>query len=190
MGKNTWNTNKNDNIEKQVIRWEDLMGLKDSTANAIIMQQHLTNTLILKTKDIINSNPKLRESIVGLLNSYKDIILIINENMKKHITMDESNLITDYRKGVIDINSEDYLEFFKISSDYINAQEQIANLSFTGYTEILSMLAELDPNIVSQLQLDEMKKTYEDGVKSVQGVLKGVNNGKTKSKAKSKTRKK
>ena len=189
---NKWNTPGGENIKDEKIMWEDLMQLKDSSVEAILGQQHLTMALIESAKGIISQKPAIKEAVVGLLKSYTDITNIIAENMKNHITMDDEGIITDYKKGEIDINSDDYLEFIKISSNYIHAQEQVVNLSFTGYTEVLTLITEVDPTLVSQTQVDALSKEYVKGVKQTQKIMKGFVDGTAKqpTKRKSKSRKK
>lgn len=174
MGKNKWSNNKMEDVK---VFWEDLIEFKNQTTNVIFEQYSLLNSLIQETEEYTKNDDKLKCVIIGLLKSFQDIVNVTHEIIKRHCTLNENNEVIDHLKGEIDINSDDYLDFIKISLDYTNAQEQMANLTYKANSEILSAIAEKEPELIDKAEIDKLDEAYLKGKSKVDKILKGAVDG-------------
>lgn len=175
MGKKNWNNTGIPEADQKVF-WEDLMELKDKTVQELFGQQALTQALINSAKEYFVKDPGIKDIIVGILNTYKDIATSIRANMEFHITMDEEGKIKDYKMGEVNINDDSYLDFLRITSNYINAQEQLAHISCTSYAELVTRLAMQDPSIKEEVSAEDFINIKEKGMKEIEKTMQGVKN--------------
>lgn len=175
MGKKNWNTTGIPEADQKVF-WEDLMELKDKTVQELFGQQALTTALINSSKEYYAKDPGIKDIIVGILNTYKDIANSIRVNMDFHITMDEEGKITDYKMGEVNMNDDSYMDFLRITSNYIHAQEQLAHISCTSYAELVTRIAMQDPTIKEHVSGEEFINVKEKGIKEIQKAMQGVKN--------------
>lgn len=166
-------------------QWETLKDLMQETVGAMVSQQELIRALMDKAKDIFISNNKESEyqtlmiPVLGFFNSYKDIADKLRKNSELHITYNDDNAIIDYKKGEVSEENDDAYNYLSIASNYVHAQEQIADLSYKTYSEIIATLQEhITPNMknnISDIDLSkitsewnelktEIKDLYEKGV--------------------------
>lgn len=141
-------------------KWEELLTIKDECVNSLLHQQMLLKSLMDKFPEKVNSDKKVKEIIEGTFKSFTDIANKIRQNMEFHMTIDEKNNIVDYKKGKVNPETEDYMDFLACSGNYIFAQEQIASISTSGFTELLTLL---NDGTVTQNDIDSIKTEYLKG---------------------------
>lgn len=128
--------------KKMNLKWEDLIEAKDMPVKALISQQLQLKALIEKHKDDIT--PELSQVIGGLSGTYTDVANAIRLTMDKHITMDENDVIVDYKKGAIKDGSDDFFAYLGIAREYISQAENIATYASTAFTDIFTQLKVYD----------------------------------------------
>lgn len=142
--------------KKMNLKWEDLVEAKDMPVKALISQQLQLKALIEKHKEDIT--PELSQVIGGLSGTYTDVANAIRLTMDKHITMDENDVIVDYKKGEIEDGSEDFFTYLGIAREYITQAENIATYASTAFTDIFTQLKVYDAAKFK----DAMTKSSED----------------------------
>lgn len=130
--------------KKQNLKWEDLMEAKDLPIKALVSQQLQLKALIEKHKEDIT--PELSKVIGGLSGTYTDVANAIRLTMDKHITMDENDVIVDYKKGAIKDGSDDFFAYLGIAREYLSQAENIATYASTAFTDIFTQLKVYDAN--------------------------------------------
>lgn len=128
--------------KKKNLKWEDLMEAKDLPVKALVSQQLQLKALIEKHKEDIT--PELSKVIGGLSGTYTDVANAIRLTMDKHITMDENDVIVDYKKGEIADGSEDFFTYLAIAREYLSQSENIATYASTAFTDIFTQLKVYD----------------------------------------------
>lgn len=164
-------------LDDENLTWESVMDMRKDCVDYLVQQQALLHSLTDRFQSTIKGNQKVNEVLLGTFKSYNDIANKIRENMEFHIQMDENNNIVDYKKGKVDIEDDDYLNYLNIASNYTFAQEQLAALSTTSFTELLTLLntdGAIDQNDIDKIAttyienkielLQETKKTMEDAI--------------------------
>lgn len=154
--------------------WDDLMELRKEVVNNLFEQQALITETIKKIYPLITEDTKLTTAIKGLQASFTDIAEKVKTNMNFHIKMDENNNIIEYKKGIIDQETDDIYDYIQIATNYINAKEQIAHLTTTGFLEIFTLVKSKNSELVNTEDLDNIKMAYVDGQKELVKTLKGV----------------
>lgn len=144
-------------IAEQETKWEELLTIKDECVSSLLHQQMLLKSLMDRFPEKVNSDKKVKESLEGTFKSFTDIANKIRQNMEYHMTIGEDNKVIDYKKGVVDPETEDYMDFLACSGNYIFAQEQIASISTSGFTELLTLL---NDGSVKQDDIDSIKTAY------------------------------
>lgn len=166
-------------LKNENTTWDELMQLRKECSESLIQQQVLLKSLTDQFKETIDKNDEVKQILVGTFNSYNDIAEKVRKNMEFHMTINEKNEIVDYKKGKVDSSSEDYLDFLSVASNYIFAQEQIADLSARSFTELLTSLN--TDGSISQNDIDSITTTQLKGkielAKTMQETL-GKQNGK------------
>ena len=144
-------------IKNQETKWEELLEIKNECVSSLLHQQSLLKSLMDKFPEKVNSDVKVKQVLEGTFKSFTDIAQKVRQNMDYHMTIDENNNVVDYRKGVVDPNKEEYMDFIVCSGNYIFAQEQIASISTSGFTELLTLL---NDGSVKQNEIDAISTTY------------------------------
>lgn len=174
-------------IKKQDINWEELMELRKLTVDELVNNQSLLKSFTDLSNNSIKKDKALEEVLVGTFNSFTDIAEKVRINMGYHITMDEeTKTFKDYKKGPVNMETEEFLEFAKIANNYIHAGEQISALTATCFSELLTILNK--NNDFDQKEIDKIIKAHNFQVnkvnKEIEDIKKGGNNGKSKRKSK------
>lgn len=183
--KNEWSNDTVPGVD-QPVYWEDLIPLKDQTVQILLHQQQLTAEFCKMSAELIAKDPNLANKVKGILNTYKDIADAIAANMRYHITFDENNNIIDHKQGLLDMDSDEYLDYIKITGNYIHAQEQITDIAFNSYADLLTIL-KTSTGMVSDDDITLLNKTYLQGKKDILNIYNEINNpGGSKPKAKKK----
>lgn len=143
--------------KQEVTKWEELITIKDECVNSLLHQQMLLKSLMDKFPEKVNSVKEVRETIEGTFKSLTDIAKKVRQNMEFHMTIDKDDNVVDYKKGIVDPETEDYMSFITCSGNYIFAQEQIAAISASGFTELLTLL---NDGSVKQEDIDSINTSY------------------------------
>lgn len=141
------------------IRWEDLMEVRQQLVKELIGNQAFLNTIVNSYMEYINKDKELKAKVIGIFKSLTDISKTIMEITKQHVTFKEDGTVEGYKKGIIDADDLDYLDYNTINSNYIAAGEQVINIVSFGYQEIVTSLN------------SKLKFLSDDEVKSIQKVL-------------------
>ena len=166
---NAW-SNDSTPDENQLIYWEDLIPLKDQTVNILLHQQQLTAEFCKMSADLIAKDVNLGNKVKGMINTYKDIADAIAENMKFHITFDENNNIIDHKQGLLDIDSDEYLDYIKIAGNYIHAQEQVTDVAFNSYADLLTII-KTSTGLVTDDDINLLNKAYIRGKSDILNIF-------------------
>lgn len=166
--KRKWNNDK-DNIIEEPLRWEELMSLKEKTDENVLNNYAWVKSMVENGMEILEEEPKLKSVLVGTLKSFVDVIHLLRQNIENHCTFGENGEIIDNKKGVIDPDSEEYLDFIGISSDYLLINDQIAKLTTSVFLELQSILAEKDATTTDDIEksgkeLNELREKVNEGV--------------------------
>lgn len=123
-------------------RWEHLMDEKNKAIDSMIANQGLITGLVKNLETKLHILEPYQEVLVGLFKSFEDISDLLRKNMECHVIFDNDNKITDYKKGKISQDNDDFADYLKIYGNYIFATEQIGDLTYKAYADIISLIRE------------------------------------------------
>lgn len=152
------------------LKWEELLGARDMTVSAIVSQQTQLHALTIKHKDDLLNNPELSKVVAGLALTYKDVADACRATMDKHMTLDSDNKILDYKKGIVNQDSDEFFDFLNISREYISQAENVATYASVAFTDIFAQLKTYD--------MTKFQEEIELGKKEMEKIKLGAINGK------------
>ena len=177
MAKQPQDTKTNTEEESTTFKWEDLMSIRSDIVKQLMSNQTMLNTIVMSYKSLIDEDKELTEIVAGVFNSLTDIAKIIHDVTKTHATLDQDGKLVEYKKGDIDVDSEDYLDYNVSYQNYLQAGEQVGNIISLGYTEVVTKIAEKTESLTDE-ELAEFKKNVSlEQLKfsnKVQGALNGI----------------
>ena len=162
-------------LQNENTKWEELLKLKDECVDYLVKQQMLLKELTSKFQETIKNNKEINSILLGTFNSYNDIAQKVRKNMEFHMTIDENNKVIDYKKGKVNPETDDYLNFINTAGNYAFALEQLAVLSANSFTELLTLLntdGSIDKNDIVSIQttlLGEQIKVAQAVQKEMEG---------------------
>lgn len=148
-------------------RWEHLVEEKNKAVDAMIANQGLITGLINQLKTKFDVLKPYNEVLIGLFKSFEDISNLLRQNMECHVNFDENNKMIDYKKGKVSSDNGEFADYLKIYGNYLFACEQIGDLTYKAYADIISLVRESDEfhkldNVTKNTvmsQIEEMNKT-------------------------------
>lgn len=153
-------------------KWEDLMEIRSSCIESYIQQHQLLVETEKQFKDKIQENEELKLAIKGLNDTYVEIAGSIKTAMDKHIfdtvEVKDGKVVQDYKKGIVKINTEEYLDYMSVYNDYAIIMNNLINTGTTGYTALLDKLKvfsdavkEEDVELVKQISTNAQQELIE-----------------------------
>ena len=166
------NKEANNALKDEKSTWDSLYELKDDTVNVLIKQQELIKEFLNVATNELNKEGKKEaaDSLLvvmnGVFKSLEDIATLLRNNMELHITFGDNNKIVDYRKGIVNEDGDDFFDYLSIANNYVFAQDQISDITYKAYTEIVAVTkANVSPKVkkdIENIKLEEFEKEYID----------------------------
>ncbi len=148
--------------QQQELNWDDIKLARTEAATTLISQQMLQTELVKMFSSTIEADKSLKETVIGISNSYNDItdeILGIDA-------------VYNNRTGVVQAGDEE-LEYLQIAERYIAIQEKVANIAGSGLMDVFVTLRSkgvegINPEDITKLAeaLNEGKQSIIDTVKT------------------------
>lgn len=144
------NKHERKNKKAEIDKWEQLIPLKEETVKSLYENSKMMKELISTLKVTITENPEVTKVINGGMINFNHLAKAVNINAMAHyetkkITKEdgtEEEVIDNDkpRKGVVE--EDDYMKYFQIYNNYVNAQSHAVNLLSKYSMEIISLLQE------------------------------------------------
>ena len=138
------------NKKQETSKWEELVQLKDETVKSLYENSMMMKELVSNLKVTITENPELTKVINGGMINFNHLAKAVTTNALAHyetkkVTNEngvEEEVIDNEkpRKGVVE--EEDYMKYFQIYNNYVNAQSHAVNLLSKYSMEIVTLLQE------------------------------------------------
>lgn len=139
-----------ENTDKES-RWEDLVKISDDLIDDLVKHQGLISGFIKEMEPILKEDNRLRETLVGGLINFTKLTDIVFKTRESHYATKEvkndktgeMEKVIDAdkpRTGVIDPNSEDYLDYIEILNNYATASSHLGSLASQYGSEVLVAL--------------------------------------------------
>ena len=175
--------------EAKVDKWEDLMQMRSDCINSYIDQHTLLITIGKQFKDQIENDKIVSQIFKGVNDSLVEISKKIKINMDRHVMptdkKDEAgNIIFDYKKGVVDPDGEEILEYWNIANEYMIINNDILGVGTDGYITLLDELRAFT-NAIKEEDITMLRKAVDNGQNEIIKTIQGAHSGK-RSKAKRK----
>lgn len=152
----TVNSDKTE-IDINELYWEQLIEEKNKTIDVMISSQGLIAGLVNSLEGKVEILDPYNEVLVGLFRSFEDISKLLRKNMECHVKFDNDNKIIDYKRGRIASDSDEFVDYLKISGNYVFAEEQISDLTYKAYGDIISKIRE-------SAEFDKLDQKTKDGI--------------------------
>ena len=151
--------------EAKVDKWEDLMQMRSDCINSYIDQHTL----------LITIGKGVNDSLV-------EISKKIKINMDRHVMptdkKDEAgNIIFDYKKGVVDPDGEEILEYWNIANEYMIINNDILGVGTDGYITLLDKLRAFT-NAIKEEDITMLRKAVDNGQNEIIKTIQGAHSGK------------
>lgn len=144
------NKHERRNKKAEISKWEELIPIKEETVKSLYENSQMMKELISNLKITITENPEVTKVINGGMINFNHLAKAVNTNAMAHyetkkITKEdgtEEEVIDNEkpRKGVV--TDDDYMKYFQIYNNYVNAQSHAVNLLSKYSMEIMSLLQE------------------------------------------------
>lgn len=144
------NKHERKNKKAEISKWEELIPLKEETVKSLYENSQMMKELISSLKITITENPEVTKVINGGMINFNHLAKAVSTNAMSHyetkkITKEdgtEEEVIDNDkpRKGVVE--EDDYMKYFQIYNNYVNAQSHAVNLLSKYSMEIISLLQE------------------------------------------------
>jgi len=170
--------------ESKTEKWEDLMEMRKDCIDSYIKQHTLLIELEKTFIDSINKDNEVKEMCKGLNDSLVEISNKIKANMDRHIFETENkdengNPIYDYKRGKLDPESEDIIEYWNIANEYMIINNDILGVGTSGYITILDKLRAFT-NAIKESDVTMLRKAIDNGQNQIIKTMQGGSNGKRK----------
>lgn len=160
----------NSNYNKDPMKWEDLVKMKDETISHMVASQQMIGTIFQSYGLEGEGSKDIRESVLGMMKTYQDVIPKIQNIMKQHAEefteKEDGTAEFKFKSGVIKEDSNDLFDAINIANQYQEISEVIADITSVGYTDLFTKLREIDPNIKEDM-VAEINKATSEGKQAV-----------------------
>lgn len=158
MGRKS-NAKKNRRTQaKEQVRWDDLVEMRDHTISHMVTSQKMIGELFTMYGTEGEHSKDVRESILGMMKTYQDVVPRIQNIMKRHCDEYKENedgtVEVKFKKGVIKGDSDEFFTAIEIVNQYQELIDTIADITSVGYTDLFTKLKNIDPNINPDLVTD------------------------------------
>lgn len=154
-------------------KWEDLIDTRTMVASSLIGQNQVLSNIIEVHKATINNDPNIGATVRGLAKSLRDLTerLITITHLHADVENLGDKLNITYREGPLN-GTDDALDFYGISNEYIQLLEQITHVASLGFLDVFTMLKLATPE-----DIDTIKKVHSDGVDEIKAAVReGIQN--------------
>lgn len=163
--------------EQVEVSWEDLLEYKDKMSETIMQYHVLTSGCYQMYKDKIDQSVDLTNMIKGLFGTLEDFAIKARKVMEMHVTFDKDNKVTDWKKGKLDPQSEEFFSFLSVTGQYLDLLDKLQPITSSVFYNIFTSLG-VDKESEEFKQFSSIAKDFNEAKTEMNFDLTGSVDGK------------